>query len=257
MKNNIDYSDDHWSTTLNPKLGLEKYLKQYELIYNISNIKRLIEVIDGKQLKILDYGGGCGILSVTLAKLGHKVTLIDASEPAIKTALFYASQEGVKIEAKAASRLDSECFENKFDIIFAKDLIEHVIDDRALVHGFSEVLENNGLLIMTTQNSLSLNYIFEGGIRKIFRPKGKWMGWDRTHLRFYTPSKLRELVEINGFTLVRFSSAYIFPYKLVSILLPFMNPHKKSIFSEFDGLLSKVHFLSKFGWNIMVIATKH
>lgn len=256
MNNYSEYADGHWSTVPEPTIALEKYLKQYESIYNSMNLERLLSVVPKKPAEILDYGGGCGMLAVTLAKMGHNVTLIDASKLAIATAIYHAKQEGITLEAKSATSLREATLNRQFDIVFAKDLIEHVVDDTELVQEFAGALNDGGRLVMTTQNALSLNYIIEAGIRKILRPSERWMGWDRTHLRFYTPRKLRILIERSGLHLECFNSAYIFPYKLVSRVFPFIDPHKKSVFSEFDRVISRVPIFAKCGWNIMVVAKK-
>ena len=54
------------------------------------------------------------------------------------------------------------------------------------------LLKDGGKLILTTQNSFSLNFLIEGTYNKIKNPNKKWLGWDRTHIRFYTPNKLRK-----------------------------------------------------------------
>lgn len=254
MMNMPKYESGHWSTVSESEFGLAIYLKQYESIYNKTNIDRLLSLAPKEPVSILDYGGGCGMLSISLAKMGHRVTLVDASELAINTAMHFAKLEQVEIEAKSAASLYDAKIDKKFDIIFAKDLIEHIVDDSRLVREFAGALNKQGVLIMTTQNSFSLNYILEAGIRKILRPKDRWLGWDRTHLRFYTPRKLRALVESSGLKLDHFRSGYVFPYKLLARFLPSMDPHKKSVFSEFDRFISGVGLFSKLGWNIMVIA---
>jgi 2-polyprenyl-6-hydroxyphenyl methylase/3-demethylubiquinone-9 3-methyltransferase len=256
MSDNNRYADGHWSTIVDSDAALKRYLAQYNSIYNSRNIERLISIAPNEPVTILDYGGGCGMLSVNLAKMKHEVTLVDASEFAVKTAKYFAKQEGVILEAKTANSISDAELNKKFDLIYAKDLIEHVQDDINLVHEFANALKPGGLLVLTTQNSLSLNYLIEAGLRKLFKPKEKWMGWDRTHLRFYTPRKLTILIESCSLSLEYFESAYIFPYKLLSRIIPSIDPHKHSIFFKFDKLLSKYKMFSKAGWNIMVVARK-
>jgi trans-aconitate methyltransferase len=44
-----------------------------------------------------------------------------------------------------------------FDLIFASEVIEHIVDDRGLLCRFCERLAENGLLIITAQTNVSLS----------------------------------------------------------------------------------------------------
>jgi 2-polyprenyl-6-hydroxyphenyl methylase/3-demethylubiquinone-9 3-methyltransferase len=258
MKNYMKYSDGHWSVDPNKEAALNKYLRMYEDIYNKTNLNRILNSIpEGKKMDILDYGGGVGIVSVALAQAGHNVTLIDAAENSIKTALYHAKKNDVEISATTFDHLSQGEGElGTYDVIVAKDVLEHVVEDGELLSSFFQNLRDNGLLILTTQNSSSPNYLIEGGIRKIMRPKNKWMGWDRTHLRFYNPASLEGLARKVGFSTIDFDSGYIFPYKLASVLLPWVDCRKKTIFYSIDSWLMKRRAMRKYGWNIMMICKK-
>ncbi len=165
------YSQGHWSTESDVKKSLNKYLNMYQDIYNKINLDRILRVIQNdKPLTICDYGGGVGIIAVELAKKGHSVTLVDASNDAIQAAEYYAQKEGVNITTHCATTLDQNLYADYFDIIVSKDLIEHVDDDLSLINNFYSSLKNEGSLILTTQNSNSFNYVLEGGLRKILHP---------------------------------------------------------------------------------------
>ncbi len=251
------YSQGHWSTESDVKKSLNKYLNMYQDIYNKINLDRILRVIQNdKPLTICDYGGGVGIIAVELAKKGHSVTLVDASNDAIQAAEYYAQKEGVNITTHCATTLDQNLYADYFDIIVSKDLIEHVDDDLSLINNFYSSLKNEGSLILTTQNSNSFNYVLEGGLRKILHPTVKWMGWDRTHVRFYTPRMLDLITKKVGFRSSQFNSGYIFPYKLASMLFPWINPRQPSFLFSIDKFCMKRRILRKLGWNIMVISEK-
>lgn len=257
-KNHLDYKDHHWSKKTDSKVALEIYKNRYKDIYNKLNVKKIINFVDNsKPLNILDYGGGIGIVSIQLAKNGHKVTLADQSSEALKAAELFCKEEGVLNSVEIVKCQNASYnFKKKFDIIIAKDLIEHVIEDRELVFDFYNNLKDGGLLIMTTQNSFSLNYLIEGGIRKIINPSKKWLGWDRTHIRFYTPNSLKNLLKINNFSNINFRGTYIFPYKLINLILFKILRLKKTFLWRIDWFLHNTKLFSKIGWNIMVIAKK-
>ena len=253
MKNNyIEYDDLHWSKIDSPKKALDKYLKNYEDVYNLINIEKIINVIPkGKKLKILDFGGGIGFLSSELYKLGHDLTLCDQSEEALNTASYFFNQKKFDIKILWAENgyINDK---NKYDIIVLKDLIEHVIEDKKMFSDLFKLLNKGGKLIITTQNKMSLNYLIEGTYRKIKNPTKKWLGWDRTHIRFYTPQSLKSLVSDPKVTKIEFRSSYIFPYKLLNLIFKV----KKSNFHKIDLKLMKLKIFRRLGWNIMMICQK-
>lgn len=256
-KNYIEYDTMHWSKIKDPETALKKYLNNYKDIYNKINIEKIVNVItNDRKLKILDYGGGIGFLSAELKKLGHEITLADQSEEALSTAAYYFKKENLDINVFKA---DKGYFnmDVKFDIIIAKDLIEHVIEDKKIFEDLFNLLKDGGKLILTTQNSFSLNYLIEGTYNKIKNPKKKWLGWDRTHIRFYTPNSLKKLASNLNVKKIQFKSSYIFPYKLFDISLNKLFGIKKTSFYKIDLALMKFNFLGKFGWNIMMICQKN
>ena len=241
-----------------PKTALTIYKNRYEDIYNKLNVKKIINYIDhSKPLNILDYGGGIGIVSLELVKKGHKVTLADQSPEALKAAELYFQEENLlnKIEIIQCQNA-SYRFNKKFDLIIAKDLIEHVIEEDELVNDFYNILNDGGTLMMTTQNSFSLSYLIEGGIRKILQPKQIWLGWDKTHIRFYTPKSLKFLLNKNNFTNIHFRGTYIIPYKLVDLVLFKIFRINRSFLWRIDWFLHNSKLFNKIGWNIMVISKK-
>ena len=255
----IEYKVHHWSKKKDSKIALEIYKDRYKDIYNKLNVKKIVNYIDNdKSLNILDYGGGIGIVSVQLAKNGHKVTLADQSSEALKAAKLFCKEEGVLSSVEIVKcQTASYNFKQKFDIIIAKDLIEHVIEDYQLISDFHNNLIDGGSLIMTTQNSFSLNYIIEGTIRKIIHPKTKWLGWDRTHIRFYTPMSLKKVLLKNKFKNIHYRGTYIIPYKLIDLFFQRIFRIKKTTFLwRIDWLLHKSKLFSRAGWNIMVISKK-
>ena len=256
-KNYIDYDQKHWSKIKNPEEALNKYLNNYKDVYNRINIDKILGIIpNNKKLKILDYGGGIGFLAAELKKLGHDVTLADQSKEAINTAEFFFKKEKLDIKILKAEK-GYFSWDEKFDIIVAKDLIEHVIEDKKMFRDLFKRLNKNGKILVTTQNSKSLNYLIEGTYRKIKNPNIKWLGWDRTHLRFYTPKTLISLSEGLSVKKIKFRGSYIFPYKLIDIALNKLFGINKTKAYMIDIFLMKINFLGRFGWNIMMICQKN
>jgi 2-polyprenyl-6-hydroxyphenyl methylase/3-demethylubiquinone-9 3-methyltransferase len=104
--------------------------------------------LDGKTA--LDVGCGAGLLAEPLARLGAKVTAIDASPEVIAVAREHASAMGLEIDYRVG---DVQALEGQFDLITSMEVIEHVADPAAFVKALAKRLTPGGLLIMSTPNA--------------------------------------------------------------------------------------------------------
>src|SRR4051794_38779540 len=78
----------------------------------------------------LDVGCGAGLLAEPLARLGAKVTAIDASPELIEVARGHAAAMGLEIEYRAGA---VEELKGEFDLITCMEVIEHVANPAAFV----------------------------------------------------------------------------------------------------------------------------
>ena len=104
--------------------------------------------LEGK--RALDVGCGAGLLAEPLARLGAKVTGIDASPEVIAVAREHAARQGLDIDYRDG---DVAALEGDFDLITCMEVIEHVMDAAAFVKVLAGRLAANGLLIMSTPNA--------------------------------------------------------------------------------------------------------
>lgn len=103
--------------------------------------------LDGRTA--LDVGCGAGLLAEPLARLGARVTAIDASAELVAAASAHASGQGLDIDYRA---LPVERLDGTFDLVTAMEVIEHVADPMAFVSALSERLAEGGMLILSTPN---------------------------------------------------------------------------------------------------------
>ena len=108
-------------------------------------------------ISILDIGCGGGLISEPMARLGAKVTGIDASEKNIKVAQLHAKQNSLNIEYlnKSPEQLDQK---RKFDIILNLEIVEHVDNVRLYVESCHKLLNKNGLMFTATLNRTLTSY---------------------------------------------------------------------------------------------------
>ena len=140
----------------------------------------------------LDVGCGAGLLAEPLARLGAKVTAIDASAELIDVARDHAGRMGLEIDYRAGDVAD---LDGQFELVTCMEVIEHVADPAAFLKALAKRLAPNGLLILSTPNATSwsrLMMITIGeGLGRI--PKG-------THDfdKFIAPDKMKVLLADAG-----------------------------------------------------------
>lgn len=98
---------------------------------------------------VLDVGCGGGIVCEPLARMGAKVTGIDAGAENIVAAKAHAAQSGLSITYKAST---AEDFKGQFDVVLALEIIEHVDDPALFVQSLVRLTKPGGKIIISTIN---------------------------------------------------------------------------------------------------------
>ena len=146
--------------------------------------------LDGRTA--LDVGCGAGLLTEPLARLGARVSGIDASPELIDVARRHAAAMGLDIDYRAG---DVQELEGRFDLITCMEVIEHVADPAAFVQALARRLAPGGLLILSTPNATGwsklLTITLAEGLGRI--PKG-------THdfAKFIAPERMKLLLADAG-----------------------------------------------------------
>jgi 2-polyprenyl-6-hydroxyphenyl methylase/3-demethylubiquinone-9 3-methyltransferase len=140
----------------------------------------------------LDVGCAAGLLTEPLARLGAKVTGIDAAPELIEVARDHAAAMGLEIDYRAG---DVQELEGQFDLITSMEVIEHVADPAAFVGALAKRLAPGGLLILSTPNQTSLSRLMMVIVGEGFGqiPKG-------THDfdKFIPPEQMKQLLADAG-----------------------------------------------------------
>lgn len=251
------YPPDHWLKLHDPEKALAAYLDQQSKAYSKQKnafIRELLGDLHGK--RFLDYGCGAGMFTVYAAGRGAlEVVGVDAEDTALATARYFSAQQGVD---HRCTFIRSEEFPQRvtgppFDVILMKDVIEHVPDDAGLLRKAASALIPGGVLVLSTQNLLSLNYFLEGTFQKVIRGNEEWFGWDETHLRFYTSMRLNKKLKAAGFTGTNWRSVYLVPYKLPAVGKSGKFFRLEPV-SFVDRVLGGIFPFNRLGWNIIVKA---
>ena len=116
------------------------------------------EINPFKKLKILDIGCGGGLISEPMARLGAKVTGIDASEKNIKVAKIHSKENNLEINyLNCSPEMLKE--REEFDIILNLEIVEHVEDVKLYINSCNKLLKKNGLMFTATLNRTITSYI--------------------------------------------------------------------------------------------------
>lgn len=110
-----------------------------------------------EKLDILDIGCGGGLVCEPLARLGGKVTGVDADAKAIEVAREHAAQGGLTINYRCDS---AEHLERKFDVVLALEIIEHVNDVDSFVQSCVDLCKPGGIIIFSTLNRTVKSFAF-------------------------------------------------------------------------------------------------
>ena len=131
--------------------------------YITENIKKHYNLNKNKNnflvgLSILEIGSGGGLISEPMARLGAKVTGIDASEKNINIAKLHSKKSKLKIDYLNSSPEKLVDFE-KFDVILNLEIVEHVDNVNLYIKSCYNLLKKNGLMFTATLNRSFSSYL--------------------------------------------------------------------------------------------------
>jgi 2-polyprenyl-6-hydroxyphenyl methylase/3-demethylubiquinone-9 3-methyltransferase len=153
-----------------------------------------------KDLRILDIGCGGGILAEPLARLGAAVVGADPSETNIAVAKLHAAGAGLAIDYRATTAEALGDAGERFDIVLAMEVVEHVTDVNFFVKRCAEMVKPGGLMIAATLNRTLKSFALAiVGAEYVLRwlPRGTHQ-WDK----FVTPNELEIALERGGLRVV-------------------------------------------------------
>ena len=156
-----DLADEWWD--VNGKFKPLHMFNPTRIEYITENIKNHFNTFNKKNgllesLDILDIGCGGGLISEPMARLGARVTGIDASKKNIFVASAHAekSKLNIKYLNKSPEQMDEV---EKYDVILNLEVVEHVDDLNLYIKSCYKLLKKNGLMFTATLNRNITSYI--------------------------------------------------------------------------------------------------
>jgi 2-polyprenyl-6-hydroxyphenyl methylase/3-demethylubiquinone-9 3-methyltransferase len=150
-------------------------------------------------LSILDIGCGGGLLAEPLARLGADMTGIDAGDVSIRIARAHARESGLEIDYRHARAEDLAAAGERFDVVLAMEVVEHVTDLGAFLEASCALVRPGGGMVIATLNRTPKAFALAiVGVEYVLRwlPRGTHR-WNR----FVRPSELADGLRRNGLDL--------------------------------------------------------
>jgi len=154
----------------------------------------------GTKNKVLDVGCGEGYFAGLLLQAGNEVTGVDILEtPALREDLRGYHQADLNLGlGDARSELNGE----KFDKVLLLDVLEHLTNPERLLRDIYPLIRpRSGSAIVSVPNVANIA-IRIGLLFGQFNYQDRGI-LDRTHVKFFTRKTARELLEANGYRIVR------------------------------------------------------
>lgn len=147
-------------------------------------------------LRALDIGCGGGLLAEPLARMGARVVGADAAPTNIEIARLHATDSGLDIDYRNTTAEALAAKRERFDMILALEIVEHVPDMGAFVEICAGMLKPGGLMVVSTINRTAKAFALAiVGAEYILRwlPRGTHQ-WSK----FVTPDELYEALTAAG-----------------------------------------------------------
>ena len=164
------------------------------LVYSNKGNAMLLSFIDTSTYPlILDCGCGAGDNAKYLKQKGSKVTGITISNAESIIAKEFCDEIYIAdLEIGIPKEIDK-----KFNYVIMSHILEHLVNPTILLNDSKKFLEKNGKLIIALPNFL----IYYNRIRILFGYFKYTDGgiMDQTHVRFYSPNLVKQLILDNGF----------------------------------------------------------
>jgi SAM-dependent methyltransferase len=181
--------EEIWDKALAPHLW-----NQYHNQLNI-----YMSLVGKSRADILDVGCAQGTLALLLAEQGHNVTAVDIRASFLDYAHTRYAHGHIRY---IAANIMTDIIPGRYDIIFANQIIEHLVYPDVLVTQLKRILKPGGRLIISTPNADYIKCTLPS-----YAELGDPLSWEHLqnsadgdgHFYAYKPDELRDIFHRAGF----------------------------------------------------------
>ena len=119
-------------------------------------VEKQLDLLSDKE--ILDFGGGTGLLALSLAKQAKSVTLVDISEKMLEQACLKAERQEIKNIQLLEQDLLANPLDQEFDLIVVCRVLHHMPDLDAALSLFHQHLREDGQLLLADFTKTEANH---------------------------------------------------------------------------------------------------
>jgi 2-polyprenyl-3-methyl-5-hydroxy-6-metoxy-1,4-benzoquinol methylase len=189
MKSISDYNSEHF----------------FLFEFKETRIKKCIKIIKNLEKGcFLDIGCSTGDWGQYWIRNGWDVFGIDIN----KELLTKSNEKGIKTSYCDLNAEKIPYKDNSFDLIFAGEVIEHIIDTDGFLKELYRCVKPGGFVLLTTPNLVS----FENRIRSLLGKYPIWVDYrlqGSGHIRAYTPTILRHQLRSFGFKIKKITGNWV------------------------------------------------
>ena len=166
-----------------------------------SNARReILELLPSDADKILEIGCGTGE-TLSLIKSAGLCRWVGGIELSPEAAQRAQGQLDWHLEGNV-EQLEIPLEDGSIDVILCLDVLEHLVDPWKMISRLHRKIKPGGALIASIQNVRNFRVVLPLLVNGTWNYQD-WGLLDRTHLRFFTKSSSRELVECSGLAVDR------------------------------------------------------
>jgi putative AdoMet-dependent methyltransferase len=145
-----------------------------------------------KDMKVMDFGAGTGLISSHIAPFVNKITAVDISEAMLNQLAAKPELKG-KVEPACQNILEQP-LDEEFDLIMSAMAMHHVEDTEKMIHTFAEHLKP-GAFVALADLDLEDGTFHPADVEGVYHS-----GFDR--------EAFEKILEKNHFTNIRFENAH-------------------------------------------------
>ncbi len=191
------YGEKYWKSDSPKTHGYADYAQDAKLY--LKTFRKRARLLDphfgGRKLKVLDIGCAAGFFLQVMREKGHDVYGVELSAPIATHAIEMLGAERVHIGTLESVAGRPGFARGTFDLVTLWDVVEHVPDPQTLLRGARSMLQDDGFLVLETQNVASCFARLLGS---------RWQHYKhQEHLYHFDPTTIRVLLAQSGFDVVR------------------------------------------------------